>query len=32
MMFDRETDKAGSVMGYEGYAFDRLNLLEALDQ
>ena len=32
MMFDRETDKAGSVMGYEGYAFDRLNLLEALEQ
>jgi len=32
MMFDRETDKAGSVMGYDGYAFDRLNLLEALEQ
>lgn len=32
MMLDRETDKAGSVMGYDGYAFDRLNLLEALEQ
>jgi len=32
MLFDRETDRAGSVMGYDGYAFDRLELLEALEQ
>ena len=32
MMFDRETDRSGSVMGYPGYAYDRLQLLEALEQ
>jgi hypothetical protein len=32
LLFDRETDRAGSVMGYDGYAFDRLELLEALEQ
>ena len=32
MMFDRESDRSGSVMGYPGYAYDRLLLLEALEQ
>lgn len=32
MMFDSETDKAGQVLGYEGYAWDRVQLLEALEQ
>jgi hypothetical protein len=32
MLFDRESDRSGSVMGYPGYAYDRLQLLEALEQ
>ena len=32
MMQDTETDKAGQVLGYDGYAWDRVQLLEALEQ
>ena len=32
LMQDTETDKAGQVLGYEGYAWDRVQLLEALEQ
>ena len=29
--FDKETDKLGNMLGYEGYAHDRLALLETLE-
>ena len=32
MLFDRETAKDGNVLGYDGYSFDRLQLMEALEQ
>lgn len=31
-LFDSEQDRAGNVMGYDGYAYDRLQLMEALEQ
>jgi hypothetical protein len=31
LMFDSETDKSGQVIGYDGYAFDRVQLLESLE-
>ena len=31
MMFDAETDKAGMIAGYNGYAWDRVQLLESLE-
>lgn len=32
LMQDTETDKTGQVLGYDGYAWDRVQLLEALEQ
>ena len=29
--YDRETDKTGNIIGYEGYAKDRLNALESVE-
>ena len=29
--YDRETDKTGNIIGYEGYAKDRLNALETVE-
>lgn len=31
LMFDSETDKSGQVIGYNGYAWDRVQLLESLE-
>ena len=31
-LFDSEQDRGGNVMGYDGYAYDRLLLMEALEQ
>lgn len=31
LMFDSETDKAGMTVGYDGYAWDRVQLLESLE-